>query len=122
MIKAKKTNAQSAIVQQSVQALEKAFRKNKKPIFADLALRLRRPSRQRTRVNVWKLDRLASQLPGKTLVVPGYVLGFGTPKNALDVIALAYSESARKKIGSKAQTFLGAVNEKTDTRKWVIVA
>lgn len=57
---------------------------------------LKRPSRQRRVVNVYKIDKLARE--GETVVVPGKVLSLGDISKKVDVAAFNFSTEARKKI------------------------
>ncbi len=52
-------------------------------------------------VGLGKLGLLAAKNAGKILVVPGKVLGSGSIGNAVEVAALEFSESAKKKIIAK---------------------
>jgi len=57
---------------------------------------LKKPSRQRRAVNVYKIDRFARD--GETVVVPGKVLSVGDISKKVDVAAFNFSMEARKKI------------------------
>ena len=57
---------------------------------------LKRPSRQRRTVNVYKIDKFARE--GEIILVPGKVLSMGEINKKVDVAAINFSEEARKKI------------------------
>ena len=57
---------------------------------------LRRPTRERRTVNVYKIEKFAQE--GETIVVPGKVLSVGDLTKKVNVAALTFSEEARKKI------------------------
>jgi len=85
--------------------LEKAGRKSKNALWLDLANRLAKPRRQRPDINLWKIAKLAGIFSGKTLVVPGKVLGTGKIKEKVNVVAFEFSGQAEEKIvkaGGKA--------------------
>jgi len=84
-----------------VAGLEKLYRTTEAPIWEDLAYRLSRPSRQSASVNLEQLDRLAKKFKGKTLIVPGKVLGKGKLNEKVKIVAVSASESAIK-IASKS--------------------
>ena len=74
-------------------ALESSFWKR---IMSDL----RKPSRQRRTVNVYKIDKYAKD--GDTIIVPGKVLSLGSLSKKVNVAALNFSTEAKDKI-TKAQ-------------------
>ncbi|HLC90426.1 MAG TPA: 50S ribosomal protein L18e [Candidatus Nanoarchaeia archaeon] len=57
---------------------------------------LKKPTRQRREVNVYKIDRYARD--GETILVPGKVLSVGELSKKVDVAALKFSSGASKKI------------------------
>lgn|SRR3989338_2846632 len=76
--------------------LIKELRKQKKGVWADLALRLEKPSRQAIEVNLSSISRNVKD--GEVALVPGKVLGDGTLKKKIDVAALNFSMNAVQKI------------------------
>jgi len=97
-----------------VALLEKTGRKSKCAIWLDLASRLAGPRRQRPSINLWKLDKLAGIFPGKSLVVPGKVLGKGGISAKAHVVAFEFSGSAKEKIekaGGKAVLIEDALSD-----------
>lgn len=89
----------------TIAEIEKHYRKTKKALWLDLAERLKKSRRNKISINLWKLEKLARIFRGKTLVVPGKVLGSGEIKEKTTIIALECSESARKKISENGQVF-----------------
>ena len=57
---------------------------------------LKKPSRQRRTVNIYKIDKYARE--GEIVVVPGKVLSVGELNKKVDVAALSFSANAVKKI------------------------
>lgn len=66
------------------------------PFWRRIAKDLRKPTRQRRTVNVYKIDKYARE--GETVVVPGKVLSVGSLTKKVDVAAITFSQEARKKI------------------------
>ena len=98
--------------------LEKTGRKSKSALWMDLAARLAKPRRQRASANLWKIDKLARIFKGKTLIVPGKVLGNGIISEKANVVAFEFSDSAEEKIkkaGGKAIMIEDAVSEPAKT-------
>lgn len=107
----------------TIAELEKQYRKTKKAIWLDLAERLKKPSRKKISVNIWKIEKISGVLGEKALVVPGKVLGFGELSHKTTVIALEYSKEAKKKISEKghALTFKEAIEKKIKPSEMAIV-
>ncbi|MBU0635440.1 50S ribosomal protein L18e [Candidatus Micrarchaeota archaeon] len=81
-----------------IRALKKASIERKQRVWKTIAQLLEKPRRQRAYVNLQKIRRLNKRFKGKTLVVPGKVLGTGILEEKVSVSALEWSESAYKKI------------------------
>lgn len=65
---------------------------------------LRRPTRERRIVNVYKIEKFAQD--GETIIVPGKVLSLGDITKKVNVAALTFSEEAKRKIeDAKGKTF-----------------
>jgi large subunit ribosomal protein L18e len=86
-----------------IASLEKASRKTKKAIWADLAERLGARSRSKKEVNLDEIETLAKKFKGKTLIVPGKVLARGTLTEKVNVVAVAASSEAKAKIDAKGK-------------------
>ena len=65
-------------------------------IWQQVAENLGKVNRQRTEVNISKIDRVAED--GQTIVVPGKVLGTGRLSKEVNVAAFKASKSAKEKI------------------------
>ena len=111
-------------VLQAIALLEKEGRKSKKKIWKDIATRLKKPRRNRVKVNIWKLNKLNEKLGKKYLFVPGKVLGFGEVDREMNVIALQFSETASKKIAEKGKrlTIAEALKQGINPKEIAIVA
>ena len=57
---------------------------------------LKKPSRQRSSVNVYKIEKYAQE--GEMILVPGKVLSVGDLSKKVEVAALQFSAEARSKI------------------------
>lgn len=57
---------------------------------------LKKPSRQRRTVNLYKIDKFAQE--GEIIVVPGKVLSLGTISKKVEVAAVNFSTEAKRKI------------------------
>ena len=65
---------------------------------------LQKPTRRRI-VNVYKIEKYARD--GETIVVPGKVLSLGDLTKKVEVVALDFSDEARKKIeGCERKNFI----------------
>jgi large subunit ribosomal protein L18e len=108
-----------------VASLEKAARKTKKALWADLAERLSAPTRNKVAVNIEKLDKMAKTFKGKILLVPGKVLSQGELNEKVTIIAVNASEEAKKKIQAKGEYItlkdFAQKYEKADLSKIIIV-
>ncbi len=105
-------------------ALEKYGKTTKERLWRDLAHRILVPKRQRVAVNLWRLQALSKKFSGKTIVVPGKVLGNGVLSSALSVAAMEFSGNARKKIeNAKGRALLlrGLLEKKPKASSMVIV-
>lgn len=57
---------------------------------------IKKPSRQRSSVNIYKINKFARD--GETILVPGKVLSLGEIEKKVDVAAVNFSAEARSKI------------------------
>jgi large subunit ribosomal protein L18e len=79
---------------------------------------LKKPSRQRRMVNVYKIDKFARD--GETVLVPGKVLSVGDMSKKVDVAAIHFSTEARIKIekaNGKAITIKELLAQNPDGKK-----
>ena len=109
--------------QKLIASLEKTSRKTKKNIWKDLANKIGKPTRNNTNINVEKLDILAKQFSGKTLIVPGKVLSKGEIDQKVKVVAVSASDAAIEKINAKGEFVLlkDFVDQKVKVSDLVIV-
>jgi len=87
------TNVQKLML---IRYLKKLSRENNARIWRYVAELLQRPRRNKVEVNISKINRYTKE--GDLVVVPGKVLGAGILDHPVTIAALAYSESARRKI------------------------
>tara|TARA_Y100000294_G_C8558645_1_gene338145 strand:- start:1197 stop:1559 length:363 start_codon:yes stop_codon:yes gene_type:complete len=74
-------------------------------IWKAIAKNLNRPTRQRTIINLFKINKLAKE--NETVIIPGKVLGNGELNRKITISAFYFSKSAKEKIkqcGCKAIT------------------
>jgi large subunit ribosomal protein L18e len=82
--------------QDIIEAITALRRAPKAKLFRHVADRLSVPRRGRTEVNISKISRCSKK--GGVVVIPGKVLNTGLISQPVDVVALSFSEGARKKI------------------------
>ncbi len=79
-----------------ISLLKKTAIENDSKFWKDIAERLDKPKNRIAEVNVGKISRYAKA--GETVVVPGVVLGAGNIDDAINVAALYFTETAKRKI------------------------
>ncbi len=79
-----------------ISGLKNQSREKGVPLWRDIALRLERPSRNYTEVNLSRINRYTKDKD--LILVPGKVLGAGELDHQLTVAAVSFSGSARSKI------------------------
>ncbi len=89
-----------------IASLEKAAKSTESAIWADLAERLVKPTRNKVVVNLDKLNVMAKKNKGKILLVPGKVLVKGELTEKAKVVAVNASEGAKAKIAAKGEFIL----------------
>ncbi len=76
--------------------LKRQSREKEVSLWRDIAIRLERPTRNATEVNLSRINRYTKEKD--LILVPGKVLGAGELDHQLTVVALNFSEGARGKI------------------------
>lgn len=94
----KRTGTTNIHLRKLISDLRKAARENNARIWKSVAEFLERPTRQRVRVNLSKVNRYTQE--GDVVLVPGKVLGSGTLDHSVTVAAWDFSEKAFKKINN----------------------
>ncbi len=107
----------------TIAVLEKKGRQSKQKIWLDLAERLKKRRRGEIKINLWKLDTMAEKLKGKTVIVPGKVLGKGELTSEITIAAFGFSERAKKEIEKKGKfmTLKELVESETKPSEMVII-
>ncbi len=85
---------------------------------------LNKPRRSRVKVNIFKINKFSKKNKGKTLVVPGKVLSYGSLDNKVDVVAFEFSNKAREEInrkGGRAIMLREFIKKKTDEKSLFIL-
>ena len=95
----KRTGSTNPELNSLIKELEK---KSEVKLWKRLAQDLRKPTRQRRIVNIFKINKFAKE--GETVVVPGKVLNLGELTKKVDVAAFSFSQSALEKINKVAKT------------------
>jgi len=104
--------------------LEKYGKKTKKAVWKDLAKRLKKPSRIRAKINVYRLNELAEKNKDKILVIAGKVLAKGNIEKKIEVACFTYSEKAKEKIIANKGTIISLtdlIDKKISADKMVII-
>ncbi len=91
-----KRGTEIASLRSLIVTLEKGSKKAGTSIWADLAERLSRPSRQMAEVQLGRLTRLVKD--GETVVVPGKVLGGAPVTRKVKVAAWRFSADAKARL------------------------
>lgn len=84
------------IVASLIQELRIASRENEAPIWRSISKTLKKPRRQRSEVNISKINRYSDK--DDSVIVPGKVLGTGELQHPVTVAAVGFSSRAREKI------------------------
>ncbi|MCX6748797.1 MAG: 50S ribosomal protein L18e [Candidatus Pacearchaeota archaeon] len=81
------------------EVVETIFQAKKNKKWLEVADILTRPRRIKTILNLDQIDKESKE--GDTIVVPGKVLGEGNVTKKIRIVALQFSEEARKKLKDK---------------------
>lgn len=92
----KKTGPTNVYLRRLISELRKASRKEKAPIWKDVAEKLAKPRRRKIEVNISDINRHAKA--GETVVVPGVVMAAGELDKDVNVAAWRFTGTAKKKI------------------------
>ena len=90
------TGPTNPVLRKLIRGLREHGKKQKAPIWLELADRLSKPRRARAEVNLSHLSRYLDE--GSIVVVPGKVLAAGKLDRPLRVAAFKFSSPARRKI------------------------
>jgi large subunit ribosomal protein L18e len=103
---ARRTKKTNPMLLSTIEELKKASIANDAPIWKDIAIRLEKPLRNWSEVNLSKIDRYINE--NETALVPGKVLSSGTLTKKVTIAAWSFSEKSLEKIkkaGGKHITF-----------------
>jgi large subunit ribosomal protein L18e len=92
----KKTGPTNPYLKQLIETLRKKSLELEAPIWKTVAKKLGKPTRQRTEVNLSKIERYAND--GDTVIVPGVVISSGQLTKPVNIAAWRFSASVVKKI------------------------
>lgn len=81
-----------------ISELKEASRKNKAPIWRDVAIRLEKTRKNWAAVNIGKISKFLKD--NEVALVPGKVLGDGQISKKVEVAAFSFSSSAKEKIAT----------------------
>lgn len=93
---AKRTGPSNLATKKLIADLKSLSTKEKVKIWKRVANDLEKSTRQRRKVNVYKIDKYTKT--GETAVIPGKVLSEGDFTKKLTVAAFSFSEAAKNKI------------------------
>ncbi|HEY9206781.1 MAG TPA: 50S ribosomal protein L18e [Candidatus Methanoperedens sp.] len=79
-----------------ISGLKKQSREKEVPLWRDIALRLERPTRNFSEVNLSRINRYTKE--NDLILVPGKVLGAGELDHKLTIAAVSFSGNAKNKI------------------------
>ncbi len=79
-----------------ISGLKKQSREKEAPLWRDIALRLERPTRNYSEVNLSRINRYTKEKD--VVLIPGKVLGAGELDHKLTVAAVSFSANAKNKI------------------------
>jgi large subunit ribosomal protein L18e len=80
-----------------IRSLRRASARNRAPVWLAISRGLSKPRRNMAQINLSRISRLTED--GETVAVPGKVLGTGRLDHKVTIAALAFTESAREKVG-----------------------
>ncbi|RLE50561.1 MAG: 50S ribosomal protein L18e [Candidatus Methanomethylicota archaeon] len=107
----KRTGPTNYFLRKLIRNLKKASRRYNAKIWETVSEKLSAPTRRRIAVNLSKIERYVRD--GEYALVPGKVLGAGSIKRPITVVAYAFSAQAKKKIeeaGGKCLTIEEFIN------------
>ncbi len=93
----KRTGPTNPRLVKMINELEKISRLNKAPIWKAVAEKLRKPTRSRIEVNLWKVNKFYRD-GVSAYIIPGKLLGEGEIDKPVTVAAAFVSKSAAEKI------------------------
>lgn len=108
----RRTGPTNIVARKLIRKLRRAAKSNDAPVWDRVAELLEKPAKSRSRVNISKINRYASD--GEMVLVPGKVLGAGSLEKKVTVAALGFTMQALVKIklaGGKAITLEQAIRE-----------
>ncbi|MDO8538617.1 MAG: 50S ribosomal protein L18e [archaeon] len=94
----RKTGPTKLSTRKLIRELEQKAKSSKQKIWAEIARILSKPSRNRAKINLFKLDKLSQRFDGKTFLIVGKVLATGDLTKKINIVALNYSGNAKQKI------------------------
>ncbi len=92
----KRTGPTSYETKGLIMSLEKAYKKNKKPLYRRLIIELERPRRNKRAINLSRLNRHTEK--NSNAIVLGKLLGSGRIEHKVNVISFDYSKKAVEKL------------------------
>ncbi len=79
-----------------INRLEKVSRLNNAAVWKAVADNLRKPTRARVEINLWKIGKYLEE--SRAIIVPGKVLGEGEINKPATIAAASFSKTAERKI------------------------
>lgn len=98
----KRTGPQNPDLISLIRTLKKLSNKENVKIWKRIASDLQKSTRQRRKVNIYKIDKFTRE--GETAIIPGKVLSMGDLNKNITIAAYQFSEAAKTKLKDKAIT------------------
>ena len=118
----KRTGSTNPLLRDLIGELKKRSNEQSVNLWKRIALDLEKPTRQRSVVNLSRINRHTKE--NDVIVVPGKVLGAGDLNHKLTVSAYQFSDQAKDKLekaGSKVVSLLDLSKEKPNGKKIRII-
>jgi large subunit ribosomal protein L18e len=97
----KRTGPQTLELQNLIRDLKILASKEKVALWKRIAYELERPTRQRRKVNLYKINKYTKE--DETAIVPGKVLSLGNLDKKITIAAYQFSQDALKKISKNGK-------------------
>jgi len=114
----KRTGPTNLELKNLIKSLKKLSAKENVNIWKRISKDLERPTRQRRKVNIYKINKHIKE--GETAIIPGKVLSLGELNKKVTVAAYQFSDAARNKI-EKAISIQGLMKSNPKGKKVRII-
>ena len=115
----KRTGPQNTELILLIRTLKKLSNKENVKIWKRIASDLQKSTRQRRKVNIYKIDKYTKD--GETAIVPGKVLSMGDLTKNITIAAYQFSEAAKTKLKDNAITIEELIQKNPKGKKLRII-